>query len=137
MERRRRRVAVLDDDDNVLQLVAALVERAGHEPVVYSGRFDRLNFLVRVQPDLVLLDVNMPGVGGDELFELLREDPRVSHLPVLFLSSNDAGELRRLVQRTGAAGYVTKADLGRTFGARLARHLPESLPERSAPVERD
>lgn len=119
----RRRVAVLDDDDDVLRLVAALLERAGHEAVTYAGRFDRLNFLVQHEPDLVLLDINMPGVGGDEFFELMRDDPRLAHLPVLFLSSNDEGELRRLVQRTGAAGYIPKADLGRSFVARVERHL--------------
>lgn len=119
----RRRVAVLDDDEDVLRLVAALLVRAGHEPVVCSGRLDRLGFLARERPDLVLLDVNMPGMGGDELLELMRDDPRLAHLPVLFLSSNDESELRRLVRRTGAAGYVTKADLGGALAARLARHL--------------
>jgi DNA-binding response OmpR family regulator len=119
----RRRVAVLDDDEDVLRLLAILLERAGFEAVTYAGRFDRLNFLVREQPDLVLLDVNMPGVGGDEFFELLRDDPRLAHVPVLFLSSNDEGELRRLVQRTGAAGYLAKGQFGRVFAARLERLL--------------
>lgn len=116
----RKRVAVIDDDSDVLQLVATLIDRAGHEAVTYAGRFDRLNFLAQNEPDLVLLDVNMPGVGGDELFELMRNDPRLAHVPVLFLSSNDESDLRRLVLRTGAAGYVPKGTLRRGLAARLA-----------------
>lgn len=124
---KRRRVVVLDDDPEILSLAARLLERAGYDAAGYAGRFDRVNFVVGQTPDLVLIDVNMPGVGGDELFDLLRDDPRLGGVPLVFLSSNDESELRRLVQRTGAAGYIPKSALGADFAARVARHV-RALP---------
>lgn len=124
----RPRVVVLDDDAEILKLAGTLLERAGYEVAGYSGRFDRVNFVAGQAPDLVLIDVNMPAVGGDELFELLRDDPRLAGVPLVFLSSNDETELRRLVRHTGAAGYIPKSALGDDFAARVARFLGALVP---------
>ncbi len=119
---RTAKILVIDDDKAMLETVQELLESAGFEVVTYSGTFNRLGLIVSEAPDLVLLDVNMPFVPGDELAGLLRDDPRLRHIPFAFFSSNDETDLRRLVRATGACGYVSKSDMG-FFASRVSRLL--------------
>jgi CheY-like chemotaxis protein len=119
----RGKVLILDDDEHMLETARALLERAGFDVAVYAGRFDRLNFVLRHRPDLVLLDVNMPVVPGDELYQLFREHPVLRHVPVVFFSSNDEAELRLLARQSGAHGYISKSAVAVDLPARVARYL--------------
>lgn len=121
-------MAIIDDDWALLETAGALLQRAGLDVATYHGRFDRLGFLLREQPELLLLDVNMPAVSGDELFVLLREHPHLGQIPVVFFSSNDENDLRLLVRERGARGYLSKSWLGRDFAARVERFLPPLMP---------
>jgi CheY-like chemotaxis protein len=117
------KILVIDDDDDVLAVTRRLLERAGYDVATCSGRFGRLNQVLEHDPDLVLLDVNMPVVSGDDLHALMVDEPALRHVPVVFFSSNDENELRRLARRRGAAGYIPKSSLGSDFSARVSLHL--------------
>lgn len=124
----RGKVLIIDDDEHLLDTARTLLERAGFGVCVYSGRFDRMGFVVREAPDLVLLDVNMPVVPGDELYALFREHSALRDVPVVFFSSNDETDLRLLVRRSGAHGYIAKSAIGSDFSTRVARYLRPSAP---------
>jgi DNA-binding response OmpR family regulator len=117
------KVLIIDDDPEVLQTAAELLRRAGFAVVTYEGKLNRLNFIAQERPDLVLLDVNMPFLPGDELLRLLKSYPLLREIPVLLFSSNDERDLRLMVLETGAAGYVSKSELGGDFAARITREF--------------
>jgi two-component system, OmpR family, response regulator len=121
--RRRPRVMVIDDDEGLLEIAGLLLERAGFEAVTLgSGPSTRAE--LEPAPDLVLLDLNMPVQSGDELMRRMRESPALRHVPVVFFSSNDEAELRRLALGAGAQGYITKSEMGRDLAAQVSRFLP-------------
>jgi two-component system, OmpR family, response regulator len=124
------RILVIDDDRIMLDTARSLLQQAGFQVVTYSGAFNRLNAIVEEEPDLVLLDVNMPLVPGDTLARLMREDPRLQRIPFAFFSSNGEGDLRRLVRESGACGYISKSDMG--FFAAKVRRLLEIAKSRPA-----
>lgn len=129
-----RKVAIIDDDPALLQTAAALLQRGGLQVATYHGRFDRLAFLLRERPDLLLLDVNMPAVSGEELHGLVREHQHLAQIPVVFFSSNDENDLRVLVRQSGARGYLSKSWLGPAFAGRVARFLPPAPPPQHTPL---
>jgi CheY-like chemotaxis protein len=63
------------------------------------------------RPDLVLLDMNMPGLSGERLSELLLSNGRTRETPIVFYSSNDEDSLRRAVSEYGVKGYIPKGDI--------------------------
>jgi len=126
------KLLVIDDDELFLSTARWVLEQAGYDVVTYAGRFDRLNVVLREQPDLLLLDVNMPAVAGDELFGLLRDHESLRTVPVAFCSSNHEHDLRLLVRQTGALGYVPKSALAADLPLRVGRLLAEARRQRAS-----
>jgi CheY-like chemotaxis protein len=118
------RVAVIDDDADTLATASSLLERSGFEVVTFAGPYQRLAFVAATQPDLVLMDVNMPLVPGDDLCRLMKDDRDLRDIPVVYFSSNDERALRTMVRETGAAGYIAKSDMAADLGVKVARFLP-------------
>jgi DNA-binding response OmpR family regulator len=99
------RILVVDDDDDIRGLLRALLERAGHEVSEAPDGRAGLRELYAASPDLVILDVAMPGLDGWATLERIRE---VTDTPVLMLTARDA-ELERVRGLTsGADDYVVK-----------------------------
>jgi DNA-binding response OmpR family regulator len=99
------RILVVDDDDDIRGLLRALLERAGHEVSEASDGRAGLRELYTVSPDLVILDVAMPGLDGWATLERIRE---VTDVPVLMLTARDAELERVRGLKGGADDYVVK-----------------------------
>ena len=101
----RARVLVIDDDGDVRALVAGLLDRAGYEVNEASDGRDGLRSVFSDRPDLVLLDVTMPGLDGWATLERIRE---LTDVPVLMLTarSEELEKVRGL--KAGADDYMTK-----------------------------
>jgi DNA-binding response OmpR family regulator len=99
------RILVIDDDDDIRGLLRALLERAGHQVLDAPNGRAGLRALYSGSPDLVILDVAMPGLDGWATLERIRE---VTDVPVLMLTARDA-ELERVRGLMGGADdYVVK-----------------------------
>ncbi|MDX2052439.1 MAG: response regulator [Polyangiaceae bacterium] len=105
----RGRVLVVDDDENHLYMVRELLTLEGYEVKTYGSPFGATRAVNEFMPDVVLVDINMPGLSGDRLAPLLIKETIAR---VVLYSSNDEDSLRLAVEQTGAAGYVCKGDPG-------------------------
>lgn len=90
------RVVVVDDEPTILEVVCGALEDAGLAAQGCSQAAEAFWFIQRDQPDLVILDVQMPGVDGITLLQHLRADPRTRSVPVLFLTANSRVVRQRL-----------------------------------------
>src|SRR5262249_48633163 len=97
-------VLLIDDDPHMLTTAGRLLEQHGVEVALHEGAFNATNAIARVQPDLVLLDINMPALSGDQLVPLLSRHRNARYVPIVFFSSNDEHSLRAMVRETGALG---------------------------------
>jgi CheY-like chemotaxis protein len=118
----RPKILVMDDDADVLHTARELL-RQEYDVVTCKATFNRLSFIRDTQPDLVLMDVNMPLVPGDEVVRLLKDCPELCEIPVVLFSSNDERLLRRMARDCGAVGYIPKSALGGNFVSSVGRHL--------------
>ena len=101
-------VVVADDEDDILELVTTIIERAGHQVVPVHNGAAALAAVRERRPDLVVLDISMPEVDGLEVLRRLRSDDETSELPVLLLSARAQEDDVRLGFATGASAYVKK-----------------------------
>jgi diguanylate cyclase (GGDEF)-like protein len=117
------RVLAVDDDETVLQAVRHLLGSTSVQIETLSEPEAFWATLRQFQPDLLLLDVDMPGVSGLELCRLVRSDPRWSQLSVVFLSSSHDPDAVGRVYAAGADDFVSKPVAGPELQARIANRL--------------
>lgn len=127
------RVLVVDDDAAALQVTRAHLESAGFEVLTRDGAFGTSAYILREQPDVVVLDVDMPGLRGDKIAELLTKNPSRRVPKLILYSSLDEEELRAAAQRCGAIGYVTKTGLIGNLVRAVERCLGQAQSNRPAP----
>ena len=125
-------ILVVDDESDIRGLVAELLQRAGHEVIEASDGNEGLKRFYADQPDLVILDVQMPGLDGWGVLERIRE---LSDVPVLMLTARaeELDKVRGL--RAGADDYVTKPFGRQELLARVEAHLRRSRDKQQEPQQ--
>jgi two-component system OmpR family response regulator len=99
-------VLVVDDDEFIRDLVSSALRIAGFTAATATGGLDALDTVQRDRPDLIVLDVGLPGIDGFEVCRRLREAGEM--VPVIFLTARDAAEDRVSGFTRGGDDYVTK-----------------------------
>ena len=99
---------IVDDDVSITELMKALVTMEGHEPTTVNDSLQAVEVAGSVNPDLITLDLMMPGLTGFELCELLHNDPRFSKTPIVIVSAKDDAESKERALNAGAMDYITK-----------------------------
>jgi twitching motility two-component system response regulator PilH len=101
-------VVIADDSPTLRRIVTSVLTREGHEVVAAEDGIQAVQAVFRVQPDVIVLDVQMPRVSGYVAARLLKEDWQTSHIPIVMLTSLDSASDRYWGAQTGADRYLTK-----------------------------
>ncbi len=121
MTKAARRIAFLDDSHTVRVVLKNVLTEAGHEPFGCETWDELEQVVATTELDLVLLDVQMPGISGPPIAYVLKK--RHPTLKVVFVSDADETMLRRLTDETGADGYIRKSYDGGEMADAIGRYL--------------
>ncbi len=116
-------ILVVDDEPKNIQVVGPLLLKQGHEVIGAGSGEEALAKLRSAKPDLMLLDVMMPGMTGFELCRRLRARPEWQDIPVIFLSAVTDKSFVLEALEAGAVDYVTKPFHGPELISRVQLHL--------------
>ncbi|MDT0275561.1 response regulator transcription factor [Blastococcus goldschmidtiae] len=111
---------MVDDEAKIRELVGAYLEREGYHVLLAENGLDALRLAERLRPDLLVLDLGLPDIPGEELLRLLR---RSSDVPVVMLTARASEGDRVAGLRLGADDYVTKPFSPRELVARVGAVL--------------
>ena len=109
----KRRVLVVDDSESTAKLLEAELTAKGHD-VMTAHSADAATKIIlkkKTRPDLVLLDVHMPGINGEEFCRFIKGNSLFAGIQVFLCSAEEEGELKRITAAAGADGYVRKDSL--------------------------
>jgi two-component system alkaline phosphatase synthesis response regulator PhoP len=102
------RILVVDDDREIVRLVRAYLEKSGYEVLVAYDGETALHMLRRERPDLVLLDLMMPGRDGWDVTQVVRGDEGLAAMPIIMLTARVEDQEKIVGLELGADDYVTK-----------------------------
>ena len=102
------KILIVDDDITITELLKVLVTIEGHQPTTVNDSTKAIEVAGSVNPDLITLDLMMPGLTGFELCELLHNDPRFERIPIVIVSAKDDPESKEKAIQAGARDYITK-----------------------------
>ena len=126
-------ILVVEDDRDIAELVAHTLRKAGHEAEIASSGTAALARVRTAPPDLLVLDVMLPGMDGLMVCQALRADPATAAIPIIMLTAR-AEEAERIEGlELGADDYVTKPFSPRELTARVAALLRRTQRPAAAP----
>jgi CheY-like chemotaxis protein len=119
--KQRTKILVVDDDPVALEVTRTRLVRAGYDVVTRETAIGTSVVVTQENPDIVLLDVTMPGISGEALAKLLTGGPKRQNFSIVFHSNRDQVELDQLAQQCRALGSIQKTSSASIFQLQFER----------------
>lgn len=104
----RKKILVIDDTDLMIRIIKDILEEKGYEVISASNGPDGIRKVMEEKPDLVILDIVMPGMNGFEVCKILRDDESNNLMPIIILTSQDNEDDKLTGLELGADDYIVK-----------------------------
>ncbi|MCI5110306.1 MAG: response regulator [Marivita sp.] len=118
-------VLLIEDEPNIIEAISFILSRDGWTVKTHSNGADAVEMVKARKPDVLILDVMLPGKSGYDILRELREDPEINGLPVLMLTARGQSKDREIAERAGCDAFMTKpfsnADVLETVRALAAK----------------
>lgn len=138
MEKMVNTVLLVDDDEFQRKIFSDILEEDGYEVVLAEGGEEALKVVENFAPDLILLDIIMPRVGGIEACKVMRSFSHLKMVPIIMLTAMDSDDYLVDALDAGADDYIVKKSSPRVVCARLRAHLrTKSLHEEVERLRKD
>lgn len=126
------RILVIEDNHDNRELMTYLLRSAGHTVLVTEDGTSGVAAARAERPDLILLDLHMPGISGWEAAEAIRAEPALRRVPIVAVTALAMVGDRDAVLASGFDGYIAKPLTPETFAAEAVGFLPEPLEPAAA-----
>ncbi len=103
-----REILIVDDEPSIVVPVQFLMQQQGYDVLVAEDGHDALDMIYKYQPDLVLLDIMLPGIDGYEVCEIVRLNPKLRDVKIIFLTAKGREVEIAKGLALGADAYITK-----------------------------
>ena len=125
----KERILVVDDEEDILELVRFNLARDGYSVICTTSGEETLSIARKEHPDLIVLDLMLPGIDGLDVAKILKNDPQIKDIPIVMLTAK--GEEPDIVTglELGADDYVTKPFSPRILVARIRAVLRRKVKE--------
>ena len=107
-EAKAKRVLVIEDEPNITEAISFILSRDGWTVHIHSDGVTAVERVRATPPDLVILDVMLPGRSGFDILRELRASPDTADLPVMMLTARGAAKDREMALSLGASHFMTK-----------------------------
>jgi two-component system, sensor histidine kinase and response regulator len=107
MPKQKTKILVIEDDDYARDALARLLAAEGYETESSSDGQSGFAWARELQPDVIILDLSLPGIDGKRLIRMIRGDQNLRWVPILVVTGHDTDEAQSAVD-IGADGYLTK-----------------------------
>ena len=118
-----KRILVVEDQEDNRKIVRDLVTASGYEVVEAATGEEGLEVAARERPDLILMDIQLPGIDGYEVTRRIKANPDLRHIPIIAVTSFALSGDDKKAFAAGCDGYVTKPFSPRLLLAKIKEHL--------------
>lgn len=120
---KKKTILVIDDSPDIIQLLTLIIEATGYNIVTKNSGEDGIAALEELTPDLILLDVMMPGIDGFETCKRIKANSKIAEIPLIFITGKTEGKDIAQGFELGAVDYISKPIFPQEVQARINVHL--------------
>lgn len=125
---KRKKIVCIDDSPAMLETIEAYLGAEGFEVATVENPMESLSTMFSMKPDLILMDVSMPGINGNSLCQILKRSSVFKEVPIIMVSGNTGALDKTKSEASGAAGYLTKPFSKVDLLAIVETHLKTAVP---------
>jgi len=122
-----KRILVIEDNPWNAQLVSDMLGSAGYEVTEMNNGYAGIEAAKTQDPHLILLDIMLPDINGAEVARILKQDPTLSHIPVVALTANASSEIHRQCMEAGCDSFMTKPFTKRVLLETVMTYIREEV----------
>ncbi len=117
----KKTILIYDDDPEILLLCKAILSRFDYTPETLIKCDNIVNDIQSFKPDLILMDLWIPVIGGEKAIAIMKQNEESKHIPVLIFSANV--DIKDISQKVGADGYIEKPFTVNSFIETIQKHI--------------
>lgn len=102
------KILVVDDESEITEIIKAFLDNAGYKVTVENNPEKAVKTALGLKPDLILLDIMMPGIDGYSICNRIKEDPTMGNIPVIFLTGKDSKDDQGRSFQVGGDMFIKK-----------------------------
>jgi CheY-like chemotaxis protein len=122
------RILLVEDNEVNQLLTASVLEREGFAVDIAASSVEALEMLRSLAPDLILMDIQLPGLDGLSFTRTLKADPSTEPIPIVALTAHAMNGDREQSLAAGCVGYISKPIDTRSFGRQVREYLSSTVP---------
>ncbi len=126
------KILIIEDEKDIIELVRYNLEREGYHVISAASGEEALEIISKETPELVLLDLMLPGIDGLETCRIIKQDPKSSKIPIIFLTAKSEEADVVVGLQLGADDYITKPFSPKVLNARI-KAVMRRLSEKAMP----
>ena len=123
----RYKILVVDDDERALVLIEAVLKPHGYDVVLINDGRQVIPIARKEKPDLILLDIMMPGLDGYTVLKTIKKEEAIKNIPVVMVSALGHDGNKAVAGICGASAYTTKPINSKQLIETVAHFLPDSV----------
>lgn len=104
----KKKILIVEDEESLLKLESILLTSKGYSVTGVADAVSALEQVIVIKPDLIVLDIMLPGMDGFEVCRLIKQNPETAHIPVMMLTAKKSSQDCERGMAAGASAYVTK-----------------------------
>lgn len=124
----RKRILLCDDDEAISEMIKIMLENEDFQVRLLPNGKAIKKQVKEYSPDLILIDIWMPGIDGKEVVKLLKKDQMSQHIPIIIISALHENQIKQIVKKIGADGYLPKPFDIKDLLATVKRYIGTQVP---------
>jgi len=128
----KKKILFVDDEPDILRIGTFLLKKMGYEVFGALNGLEALAFVRQKNPDLIILDVYLPGMKGDDVARMLKKDKKTRNIPIILISA-DMTTLEARFRKSGAEDYLGKPFEIEDMLGMIKKYLPGEQPPKKNP----
>lgn len=104
----KKKILIVEDEESLLKLESILLTSKGYSVTGVADGVSALEQVVLIKPDLIVLDIMLPGMDGFEVCRIIKQNPETANIPVMMLTAKKSSQDCERGMAAGASAYVTK-----------------------------
>lgn len=119
----KKKILIIDDEEEVLNLLEKRLSWAGYSVIKADNGIEALVLAKSQNPDLIILDIMLPGMGGEEVGQRLEESPDTKHIPIIFLTCLVSRDEQRTIDSNAGHTIIAKPYDAEELLSEVKKHL--------------